>query len=59
MSDIKLYRVQSEQVAELAGYSVQIDFMQLDPSTVAIELGFTSDVRVIGHYGTGELKVSC
>lgn len=33
-------------------------YLKLDPSTVALEAGFTRDVRKIGHYGTGDLEVS-
>nr|WP_246505096.1 DUF5655 domain-containing protein [Microvirga antarctica] len=33
-------------------------FLKLDPATVAIEEGFTRDVREIGHFGTGDLQVT-
>lgn len=33
-------------------------FVKLDPDTVAIEDGFTRDVRKIGHFGTGDLEVT-
>ena len=29
-----------------------------DPTTVALEPGFTRDMRKIGHYGTGDLEVT-
>ncbi|MFT3962773.1 DUF5655 domain-containing protein [Propionivibrio sp.] len=31
--------------------------LKLDPETVALEPGFTRDVRKIGHWGTGDLEV--
>jgi hypothetical protein len=37
---------------------VVIAFLKLDATTVAIEEGFTRDVRKIGHFGTGDLEVS-
>jgi predicted transport protein len=33
-------------------------FAKVDPSTVAIEPGFTRDVRKIGHFGTGDLEIT-
>lgn len=33
-------------------------YVKVDPSTVAIEAGFTRDVRKIGHYGTGDLEIT-
>lgn len=33
-------------------------YLKIDPTTVAIEEGFTRDVRLIGHFGTGDLEVS-
>lgn len=32
--------------------------LKLNPDTVALEEGFTRDVRKIGHWGTGDLEVS-
>lgn len=32
-------------------------FLKVDPSTVELQLGFTRDVRNIGHFGTGDLEV--
>ena len=32
-------------------------FLKIAPDTVALEKGFTRDVRTIGHYGTGDLEV--
>jgi predicted transport protein len=33
-------------------------FLKLDPDTVALEEGFTRDVRNVGHFGTGDLQVT-
>lgn len=33
-------------------------YVKVDPDTVALENGFTRDVRGIGHYGTGDLEIS-
>ena len=33
-------------------------FLKIDPESVALEEGFTRDVRKIGHFGTGDLEVS-
>jgi len=33
-------------------------YVKVDPDTVALEDGFTRDVRSIGHYGTGELEIT-
>jgi predicted transport protein len=32
-------------------------FLRVDPDSVALEEGFTRDVRTIGHLGTGDLEV--
>jgi predicted transport protein len=32
--------------------------LKLDPTTVALELGFTRDVSKIGHWGTGDLELT-
>lgn len=32
-------------------------WVKIDPDTVDLEQGFTRDVRVIGHYGTGDLEI--
>ena len=34
-----------------------VAYLKLDPGLVAIEPGFTRDVRKIGHFGTGDLEV--
>ena len=32
-------------------------YVKVDPDTVALEPGFTRDMRGIGHYGTGDLEI--
>ncbi|MGE8281257.1 MAG: hypothetical protein ACN6O2_12565 [Stenotrophomonas sp.] len=32
--------------------------LELDPDTVALEEGFSRDVRQIGHWGTGQLELT-
>lgn len=33
-------------------------YLKVDPDTVALEEGFTRDMRTIGHFGTGDLEVT-
>lgn len=33
-------------------------FVKVDPSTVALEPGFTRDVSQVGHFGTGDLEIT-
>lgn len=33
-------------------------YLKIDPDTIALEDGFTRDVREVGHYGTGDLEVT-
>ncbi len=33
-------------------------YLKLNPDSVALEPGFTRDVRAIGHYGTGDVEVT-
>lgn len=33
-------------------------FVKVDPSTVTLEVGFTRDMRKIGHFGTGDLEIT-
>lgn len=35
-----------------------VAFVKVDPESVALEPGFTRDVRAIGHYGTGDLEIT-
>jgi len=32
--------------------------LKVDPDTVALEEGFSRDVREIGHWGTGDLELT-
>jgi predicted transport protein len=34
------------------------DDVQMNPDSVALEHGFTRDVRNVGHWGTGDLEVT-
>lgn len=33
-------------------------YLKIDPDSIALEEGFTRDVRKIGHFGTGDLEVT-
>ncbi|MBJ7417132.1 MAG: DUF91 domain-containing protein [Niveispirillum sp.] len=33
-------------------------YLKLNPDSVALEPGFTRDVRAVGHYGTGDVEVT-
>ena len=33
-------------------------YVKVNPDTISLELGFTRDVRAIGHFGTGELEIT-
>jgi predicted transport protein len=33
-------------------------FVKVNPDTITIEYGFTRDVRMIGHWGTGDLEIT-
>lgn len=33
-------------------------FVKMDPDSMALEEGFTRDVRTIGHFGTGDLEIT-
>jgi predicted transport protein len=37
---------------------VVLAHLKLDPDTVALEPGFTRDMRGVGHFGTGDLQVT-
>lgn len=59
-NQLKLYlaykKVQNMVCIEI--YSKQIIlYLKLNPETVAMEKGFTRDMRNVGHYGTGDLQV--
>lgn len=38
-------------------HEVILVYLRLDPDTVALEKGFSRDMRGIGHLGTGDLEV--
>lgn len=59
-NQLKLYlaykKVQNVVCIEI--YSKQIIlYLKLDPESVALEKGFTRDMKNVGHYGTGDLQV--
>lgn len=33
-------------------------YLKIDPDTIELEEGFTRDVRMVGHFGTGDLEVT-
>ena len=33
-------------------------WLKVDPTTVALEEGFSKDVRKVGHHGTGDLELT-
>jgi predicted transport protein len=35
-----------------------IIYVKVDPDSIVLELGFTRDVRKIGHFGTGDLEIT-
>ena len=60
-NQLKLYlaykKVQNMVCIEI--YNKQIIlYLKLNPETVALENGFTRDMRSTGHYGTGDLQVT-
>ncbi len=59
---LKLYiafkRIKNFVTVEVqAGQERLIVYVKVDPELIAIELGFTRDVREIGHWGTGDLEI--
>ncbi|SHL18747.1 Predicted transport protein [Desulfatibacillum alkenivorans DSM 16219] len=38
--------------------NVLLVYVKVNPDSVALEKGFTRDVRKIGHYGTGDLEIT-
>ncbi|UUO09027.1 endonuclease NucS [Blastopirellula sp. J2-11] len=62
MKMLKLYvafkRLKNFATAEVrAGTNCLAVFVKLDPDMIALEEGFTRDVRNIGHWGTGDLEI--
>ena len=63
VKELKLYiafkRIKNFACMELYPQKgVILAFLKLDPDTMAMEPGFTRDVRKIGHFGTGDVEVS-
>ena len=59
---LKLYiafkRIKNFVTVEVqAGQERLIVYVKVDPELIAIEPGFTRDVREIGHWGTGDLEI--
>jgi len=67
MSDIPLFQLQNDTASELyvafrklknfACVVMHPNKMLVIPDTVALEEGFSRDVRQIGHWGTGDLEL--
>jgi len=63
MKELKYYlayrRIKNFTCLEIYPQAAAITaYLKLDPTTVALEPGFTRDVRKIGHFGTGDLEVT-
>lgn len=60
-NQLKLYlaykKVQNMVCVEIYNKQIML-YLKLNPETVALEKGFTRDMRGIGHYGTGDLQVA-
>ncbi len=55
---IAFKRIKNFACVEIHPQKKQITvFVKVDPDTIELEKGFTRDVREIGHYGTGDLKI--
>ena len=59
---LKLYiafkRIKNFASVEIrAGNDRLLVYLKLNPDTITLEVGFTRDVREIGHWGTGDLEV--
>jgi predicted transport protein len=60
---LKLY-IAFRRIKNFASVEVQVGkdrlvvYVKVDPDTVALEEGFTRDVRTIGHWGTGDLEIT-
>ncbi|MGI8854364.1 MAG: DUF5655 domain-containing protein [Thermomicrobiales bacterium] len=63
MKSLKLY-VAFKRIKNFACLEVQASsgviraFVKVNPDTVVLEQGFTRDVRMIGHWGTGDLEIT-
>jgi predicted transport protein len=63
MKEVKLYiafkRIKNFACVEVFPQAkVVTAYLKINPEIVALEPGFTRDVRKIGHFGTGDLEVS-
>jgi predicted transport protein len=60
-NQLKLYcafkKIKNIVCAEVRVKSILL-YLRLNPNNVTLELGFTRDVRDIGHWGTGELEIT-
>jgi predicted transport protein len=63
MKEVKLY-IAFKRIKNFACVEVFLQakvvtaYLKINPETVALEPGFTRDVRKIGHFGTGDLEIS-
>ncbi|HJF84198.1 MAG TPA: DUF5655 domain-containing protein, partial [Megamonas hypermegale] len=60
-NQLKLYlaykKVQNIICIEIFNKQILL-YLKLNPDTVKLEEGFTRDMRNIGHYGTGDLRIT-
>jgi predicted transport protein len=55
---IAYHRIKNFACVEVYPKSKKLNvYLKIDPSRIALEPGFTRDVRNIGHYGTGDLEI--
>lgn len=51
-------RIKNFACVELrTGQDNLVAYVKVDPTSIALEKGFTRDVRNVGHYGTGDLEI--
>lgn len=56
---IAFKRLQNFACAEVrTGAETLLVYVKVNPDSIALEPGFTRDVRGIGHYGTGDLEIT-
>lgn len=63
MKTLKLYfafrRIKNFACVEIRSQArTLLVYVNVDPSTIALEPGFTRDVRSTGHWGTGDLEIT-
>lgn len=51
-------RIKNFACVEVFPKTKVVAYIRVNPDSVALEPGFTRDVRVVGHFGTGDLQVS-